>query len=138
MIQETAGRKFNRTVYAGLLTTILPRVITSEAEYVRLEAKFKELIRKNRSIEEDSMFDLLANLLEDYEKRSLKPLESARPVEILKFLMQENGLKQADMIEYFGSQGNVSQVISGKRRISRNAAAKLAERFKLSPAAFID
>lgn len=138
MIQETPARKFNRTVYAGLLTKVLPRVITSEAEYVRLEAKFKELIRKKRSPEEDSMFDLLANLLEDYEKRTFEPLESASPVEILKFLMQENDLKQSDMTEYFGSQGNVSQVMSGKRRISRNAAAKLAARFKLSPAAFID
>ena len=138
MIQQTATRKFDQDVYAGLLTKILPRVITSEAEYIRLEAKFKELIRKKRSIEENSMFDLLANLLEDYERRTLKPLESASPVEILRFLMQENGLKQSDMVEYFGSQGNVSQVMSGKRRISRNAAAKLAERFKLSPAAFLD
>jgi HTH-type transcriptional regulator/antitoxin HigA len=138
MIQEAATRKFDRRVYAGLLTKVLPRIITSETEYVRLEAKFKELIRKKRSIEEDSIFDLLANLLEDYERRTLKPLESASPVEILRFLMQENGLKQSDMVEYFGSQGNISQVISGKRRISRNAAIKLAERFKLSPAAFMD
>ncbi len=90
-----------------------------------------------RSPEEDSLFDLLANLLEDYEKRNLAPLELTSPVSTLKFLMEENGLNQTDIVEYFGSQGNVSQVLSSKRDISKGAAQKLSDRFRLSTDIFL-
>jgi HTH-type transcriptional regulator / antitoxin HigA len=134
----TAVNQINPVKYAKLLADILPRVIASDAEYAYFEAKFKILIRKkNRTIEEDSIFDLLANLLEEYEKRTLAPLAPTLPTETLKFLMQANNLKQTDMVEFFGSQGNVSQVLAGKREIGRNAAEKLGIRFKVSPSLFL-
>ncbi len=75
--------------------------------------------------------------MKDYEKRTLPPLEPTSPVSTLKFLMEENGLNQTNVVEYFGSQGNVSQVLSGKREISKGAAQKLSERFKLSTDIFL-
>jgi HTH-type transcriptional regulator/antitoxin HigA len=128
------AKRFDAGVYGRLLTEIIPKVIDSQEEYDRIEARFESLLDKGdtRSAEEDSLFDLLANLLEDYEKRTLAPLEPTSPVSTLKFLMDENGLNQTDMVEYFGSQGNVSQVLSGKRAISKGAAQRLSERFKLS------
>lgn len=134
-----AAKTFDSKVYGRLLTKITPKVIDSQAEYDRLEAQFEGLLDKGdaRTPEEDSLFDLLANLLEDYEKRTLPPLEPTSPISTLEFLMEENGLNQTDMVEYFGSQGNVSQVLSGKREISKGAAQKLSERFRLSTDIFL-
>ncbi len=134
-----AAKEFDAKFYGRLLTRTAPKVIGSLEEYDRIEAQFESLLDKgdSRSPEEDSLFDLLANLLEDYEKRTLPSLEPTSPVSTLKFLMDQNGLNQSDLIEYFGSQGNVSQVLSGKRGISKGAAQKLSERFKLSTDVFL-
>ena len=137
--RKPAAKVFDFAIYKKLLTETVPKIIDSQEEYDRLEAKFEVLLDKHdsRTPEEDSLFDLLANLLEDYEKRTLPPLEPTSPISTLKFLMVENGLNQTDMIEYFGSQGNVSQVLAGKRTISKRAAQKLSKRFKLSTDIFL-
>ncbi len=129
---------FNKQLYGVLLTDTLPTVIDSAAEYNRIESIFENLLDKeNRLPEEDKLFDLLANLLEDYERRSLPPLAESSPLEMLKFLMQQNDLAQKDLVEFFGSKGTVSEVLAGKRSISKIQAKKLAERFCVSTDLFI-
>jgi antitoxin component HigA of HigAB toxin-antitoxin module len=46
-------------------------------------------------------------------------------------LCAEYGLKQTDMLDIFSSQGTVSQVLNGKREISKAQARKLSVRFRL-------
>ena len=129
---------FNKQLYGVLLTDTLPSVIDSAAEYDRIESIFEKLLdNEDRSPEEDKLFDLLANLLEDYERRSLPPLVGSSPLEALKFLMRQNDLAQKDLIEVFGSKGIASEVLSGKRSISKTQAKKLAERFSVSTDLFI-
>lgn len=128
---------FNNKIYGVLLSDALPGIIESNDEYERLETIFNNLFKDNRSPEEDKLFDLLANLLEDYEKRTLPPLEESSPVERLKFLMEENNLRQSDLAGLFGTQSVVSEVLAGKREITKKQAKTLAERFKLSIGAFI-
>jgi len=134
-----SAKVFDFEFYKRLLTETVPKIIDSQEEYDRLEIKFENLLDKGEllSPEEDSLFDLLARLLQDYEKRTLPPLDSTSPAETLKFLMEQNNLKQTDMIEYFGSQGNVSQVLTGKRAISKGAAQKLSKQFKVSTDIFL-
>lgn len=130
---------FNNQVYGSLLISTLPRVIESRKEYDRIEKIFENLLDKGdgRSREEDSLLGLLANLLEDYERRTLPPLTDSTPLEMLKFLMTENGLKQKDLVPIFGSQGIASEILSNKRSISKTQAKALAERFKVSVELFI-
>lgn len=128
---------FNNKIYGKLLAETVPAVIDSDAEYERLEAIFNRLFKDSRSPEEDKLFDLLANLLEDYEQQTLPPLKSTLPLETLKFLMSENDLKQKDIVSVFGSQGIASEVLSGKRAISKTQAKLLAEKFKVSAELFI-
>ena len=61
----------------------------------------------------------------------------SNPQVALRELMREHELKQTDMVEVFGSQGVVSQVLNGKREISKAQARKLSERFRLSVDIFI-
>lgn len=126
--------------YAKLLEDTLPGVIASDEEYERIEAIFNGLMNKGEdrlSPEELRLFELLANLLEDYESKMLTPMADVSPVETLKFLMEQNDLKQADLVDVFGSQAVVSKVLSEKRSISKTHAKRLAQRFHLSVDAFI-
>lgn len=131
---------YNPQIYGTLLTDALPGIIDSEKEYERLEAIFNNLINKseeNLTPEETRLFALLANLLEDYERRTLPELPETSALETLRFLMDENDLKQKDIVDIFGSQGLTSEVLNGNRAISKTAARRLAERFKVSAALFI-
>jgi len=129
---------YNPEKYGTLLSVTLPGVVDSLVEYKRVEEIFNNLIDKeNHSPEEDRLFDLLANLLEDYERRTLPPLEKSSPLETLKFLMEENGLRQTDLADVFGTQSVVSEVLGGKREITKNQAKALAKRFSLRVEAFI-
>ncbi len=128
---------YNPKKYSELLSDALPGVIDSLAEYERTEEIFNNLFKENRSPEEDKLFNLLANLLEDYERRALPPLEKSSPLETLKFLMAENNLRQADLADIFGTQSVVSEVLSGKREITKNQAKALAQKFSLRLEAFV-
>ncbi len=136
MIQTTT---YNPKIYGVLLTQTLPGIIENEADYARLEAVFNDLVDKgeNLSPEENRLFALLANLLEDYERRTLPPLEKSSPLETLKFLVRENNLRQSDLTDVFGTQSVVSEVLNGKREITKNQAKSLAQKFSLRLEAFI-
>lgn len=132
---------FNNKKYGTLLAVALPGVIQTDDEYQRLEEIFNKLITRgedNLSPEEARLFALLANLLEDYEKRTLPPLPKSSPIETLRFLMDENDLVQTDLEDIFGDQSTVSKVLNGKRKISKSAAVKLAARFNLSTDIFLE
>ena len=55
----------------------------------------------------------------------------------LQFLMEQNDLRQADLVSIFGSRGRVSEVVNGKRAISKAQEKALGEFFKVSPELFI-
>lgn len=131
---------YNPEKYGRLLRQTLPGVISDEEEYERIEIVFNTLISKGeerRSAEETRLFGLLANLLEDYERRTLPTLPAVEPAETLRFLMVENELKQTDLTDVFGSQAVVSKVLSGKRTISKAQAKRLAAKFRVSTDLFI-
>ncbi|MGA2114509.1 MAG: helix-turn-helix domain-containing protein [Bryobacteraceae bacterium] len=56
-------------------------------------------------------------------------LEGSTPDSRLRSLMEEHGLRQRDLLDVFGSRGVASEVVSGKRAISKAQAKKLAELF---------
>ena len=131
---------FSSKKYGKLLADTLPGIVADQDEYDRLEKVFVGLLKKgedNLSPEEGRLFDLLANLLEDYEARTLPPLEDVSPADALRFLMEENDLKQTDMEEIFGSQSAVSRALNGSRRITIDQAKGLAKRFCVSAELFI-
>ena len=89
-----------------------------------------------RSAEENALLSLLAALVEQFERRAY-PVPSAEPKDILRDLMESNELKSADLADVMGGRSRVSEVLSGKRAISKEQAKRLGERFRISPAAFI-
>lgn len=67
--------------------------------------------------DDDEKLQLLAFLIADYEKRTVK-LPQASPAEVIKFVLEQRGLKQQDLIQYIGSKGRVSEILSGKRELT--------------------
>ena len=82
------------------------------------------------------LLDIVTFFVRDYEERNIE-IPNAEPPAVLRFLMEQHDLRQADLAEIFGSQSNVSEVLSGKRDINARQARALAARFGVSPAVFI-
>ena len=83
-----------------------------------------------------SLLDVLVDLVTAYEAREAL-LPDAEPRDVLRLLMETNGLTQTDLGDELGGQSVVSAVLNGKRPINARQARALAERFGVSPAAFI-
>lgn len=82
------------------------------------------------------LLDVVTTLVHDYEDSSVR-VPDAKPAAVLRFLMEQHGLRQADLAELFGTQSNVSEALNGKREINARQAKALAKRFGVSPAVFI-
>jgi HTH-type transcriptional regulator / antitoxin HigA len=81
------------------------------------------------------LVDIVGDLIEDYEAKQ-HPLPEVTGVQALKFLMEQHGLKQSDLSE-IGSQGVVSEILTGKRELNIRQVRALSERFGVSAATFV-
>ncbi len=128
---------FDRANYSNLLAEVSPRAIETEAEYDRLLAVAEGLtFAKNRTPEEKALYKLLVTLIEVYEAENYG-IDKSDPHEILQHIMEASGTRQADLVGIIGSSGVVSEVVNGKRAISKAQAKALGDYFKVSPSLFI-
>ena len=128
---------FDGATYSKLLAEIAPRAIESEEEYDRLLAVAERLtFAKNLTPEERALYKLLVTLIEVYETENY-PMDKSEPHEILQHIMESSGTRQADLVGIIGSSGVVSEVVNGKRAISKAQAKALGDYFKISPSLFI-
>ena len=79
--------------------------------------------------------EYLGELVAEYEAKDKMP-PAATGVEVLRYLMQRDNLRQIDLPE-LGSQGIVSELLSGRRDFNARQAKALAVRFKVSAAMFL-
>jgi HTH-type transcriptional regulator / antitoxin HigA len=132
-------QKFDLRKYSRLVSKVAPLVIENKEEFERADAEIGRLLKKgydNLSIDERRLLALLSRLVEDYEDRTFL-IPDSPPYQTLQFLMEQNDLRQADLVQIFGSRGRVSEVVNGKRAISKAQAKALGEYFKVSPELFI-
>lgn len=92
------------------------RVIRTEEQYHSYLSEVQELLSYTSTLttEVSERVDLLSVLIENFEKDNY-PIEPPTPIEAIKFRMEERGLKQADLVPYFGTRSRVSEVLAGKR-----------------------
>ena len=82
-----------------------------------------------------SLMETIGTLVETYESQYINEIEGT-PIDALNALLTEHGLKQSDLPE-IGTQGVVSEILSGKRQLNVRQIKILSKRFKVSPAVFI-
>src|SRR5437764_8312807 len=124
--------------YGRLLASKLPAVIRTEEKNERSILELEELDEQSDQLtpEEREYADLLAILIEAFEDRHYA-LEGSTPQTRLRSFMEERGLRQRDLLDVFGSRGIASEVVSGKRAISKNQAKGLAELFHVPADLFL-
>lgn len=129
-----AADQIDSKKYARLLARALPTVIKTEEENERILAEIEKLIDKGeeKTPEDLALLELMSHLVEDFEEKAY-PIEDAPAHKVLQHLMEANDLKQSDLVPIFGSRGHTSDVVNGKRPISKKHAAALGERFHVSP-----
>lgn len=117
-------------------TDIAP--IRDEVHYGRMTAVLEGLLDEaagNESHPAMGLVDIVGDLIADYEAEHHR-LPEATGLQALQFLMDQYGLKQADLPE-IGSQGVVSEVLAGKRELNIRQVRALSKRFAVSVATFV-
>jgi HTH-type transcriptional regulator / antitoxin HigA len=116
----------------------LPQAITTAAENERALATVEALMHKAElTPEEDRLYDLLVVLIEHYEQENYPLQRLSTPLSRVRHLLEFNNLKQTELLDVFGSSGIASEVINGKREISKAHAKRLGEKFGVSPTLFL-
>ncbi len=117
-------------------TDIAP--IRDEAHYQRMVAVLEALLDEaagDANHPAMGLVDIVGDLIENFEAEH-HPLPDVTGVQALKFLMEQHGIKQCDLHE-IGSQGVVSEILTGKRALNIRQIRALSERFGVSPATFV-
>ena len=110
----------------------------NQKEYNRLVHILDGLIDEvgeNESHPLASLMETLGSLIQSYEVQNIPEIEG-NAADVLKTLMEEHDLKQSDLPE-IGSQGVISEILSGKRQFNVRQIKLLSKRFNVSPAVFM-
>lgn len=129
---------FNPEKYSKLLVQHQPKLIRTEEENERTLAIVEELMnRPNRSPEENELYELLITLIEKFEREFYSPGEASTPHSRLLFLMEQQEIKQEDLVCVIGSEEVVAEVINGKPEMTQEQAKVMGEFFKVESSLFI-
>ena len=125
------------TGYLELLVAHLPAKPRNRQELAEMTALL-ETVASNETPQSPAMerfIETLTALVLQYEEE-IHPDPDGSPAGVLRYLMEERGLRQVDLAPILGSKSYVSQILSGHRPIGKDAAGKLAEFFRVSPHSF--
>lgn len=125
--------------FTALSAAVPMRPLRSERDYKAAVRTMDELLDAGGADESHPLADLVAligDFIDEYEQRKGHVLPEATGVEALRFLMQQHGLRQSDLPE-IGSQGVVSEILSGKRELNARQIRALAERFEVGASVFL-
>lgn len=129
----------DRKKYVRLANRVIVKAIQTEQEYDRMVRAVELLISKDEerlSPEESALLETMAILVQAYDDRH-DPLAPVAPNKMLAYLMETSGRMAKDLLPVFGTRGRVSEILSGKRSISKEQAKKLASVFKVTADLFI-
>jgi len=109
------------------------KLIKTETDYEEALARLEELMLANpdEGATEADELELLAHLIEIYESKVVN-IPAPSPIEAIKFRMDQQGMKQKDLVPFMGSKARVSEVLSGKRELTMAMARTLSRELGIS------
>ncbi len=129
-------RGFDLAEYQALVKSFPPRPIRDETQLRRTWAQIDVLLAKaRRSPAEDDYLVVLSDMVEHWEADHIK-MPKLHGVELVRELLDDNQLPQRALVNIFGADSIVSEVLSGRRELQRKHIEGLARLFNVSPAAF--
>lgn len=106
-----------------------------------LEVLKKLAIRDESSLDEGekTYLEALTQFVGDYEDKHLRAeIGHMKPLDALKYLMHANSMKPIDLGNLIGNRSLASQILHGKRALSKTHIRLLSARFKVEPGLFFD
>ncbi|MGA2584009.1 MAG: transcriptional regulator [Tepidisphaeraceae bacterium] len=126
--------------YLQLIRMFPLRTLRSDAEHAEaIRILTRLLARPNGQMSdgERDYADVLGRLIDDFgDKKHPFSREKFTPLEMLRFLMRENGMNSEALGKVLGNKTAASLVLNGKRELSKSHIRRLAARFKVSPGVF--
>lgn len=110
-------------------------------EYEQLASmldRILDIVGNDETHELMGLVDVISHMISMYDDAHEEQSSEGSGIDALKFLMEQHGLDQSDLKNEIGSQGVVSEILNGKRQLNLTHIKKLAKRFHVTPATFID
>jgi len=112
------------------------RPIRTDADHEAALRRVEEIWNAAPGSPEGDELDILATLIERYEEGRW-PIPKASPLEVLKFMMEQNGRTQTDLANLFGSRSRASEVLNGRRELNLDQIRKLCREWHIPAAALL-
>jgi HTH-type transcriptional regulator/antitoxin HigA len=106
------------------------RPVKNERDYDASLARIDELWGAKPGTPDGDELDVLLTLVHVYEQEN-HPVPPPSPIEAIRFVMDQRGLKQADLVPYLGSRSKVSEVLNGKRTLTLSMIRALHKAFDI-------
>ena len=106
--------------------------VHTEEDYARATATINVLLDEIGDDEDHPLadvLDFLADQVKAYEDERFS-IPKAEPRDVLRFLMEQHGLNQEDLSDC-APQSRISEILAGKREISKENAKRFARRFNV-------
>jgi len=91
--------------------------IKCEKDYANTLGKIESLMSAKPNTPQMDELEVLTTLIEAYEEQHYK-IDAPDPIEAIKFRMEQEGLKQKDLVAIVGSKSRVSEVLNRKRKLT--------------------
>lgn len=111
-------------------------VLKTDEDYNNASMRMMEIFHAEPNTREGDELDLLIVLVKDYDDKHYQ-LPELDALEVIKYKMQEMGLKAKDLEPIIGSKGHVSAILSGRREITLKMAQKLKHYFRIPAEVFL-
>ena len=89
------------------------------------------------NLDELDYLDVLADLIEAYDTEHFPAPAQGTPQERLKALLASTGMSTADLGRLLGNSGLASQILAGRRQLSKTHIRLLSRHFKLDASYFL-
>lgn len=107
-----------------------PGIIKTEEDYTKALERLDQVFDASINTTEGDEAELLVLLIEKYENEHY-PIDPPDPIEAIKFGMEQMGMKKKDLAKVIGYKSRVTEIFSGKRKLSLKMIRNLHEKLKI-------
>jgi len=112
------------------------KVLKTEEDYNAASMRMMDIFQAIPNTQEGDELEILILLIKDYDDKNYK-LPGLNALDVIKYKMQERGMKAKDLEPIIGSKGHISAILSGKREITLKMAQKLKNYFDIPADVFL-
>lgn len=112
------------------------KVINSKKEYRKALKTIERLFDAKPGSEEHDALEVLALLVDDYERRTF-PIEEPDPVAAIRFRLEQAGMEPKDLVPILGSRSRVSEILNHKRSLTVEMVRRLFDELHIPMEALI-